>query len=214
MKEFKVGDISITQVTEWEGTFPSPESLLNGYQEAIFEKHLGWLSPDYYDKVTNELKLVVQCWLLTVGDRKILFDTGSGNGKNRPNIPVFHMLNQPFLAELEKAGAKPNDIDTVVCSHLHIDHVGWNTALEDHRWVPAFPNARYVFPKVDFDFWNPANAYKTSKQVGGLVNAGVFEDSVEPVARKGWLISSTAQRKLAMGLNWYLRQVTLLVRCG
>ena len=185
MKEFKVGDVSITQVVEWEGTFPSPESLLNGYQRAIFEKHLGWLSPDYYDTVTDEIKLVVQCWLLKVGDRTILFDTGSGNDKNRPNFPVFHMLNQPFLAELEKAGAKPDDIDTVVCSHLHIDHVGWNTKLEAGQWLPAFSNARYVFPKVDFDFWNPANAHKVGKQVGGMVNADVFEDSVEPIAKEG-----------------------------
>jgi len=131
MKEFKVGDVSITQVVEWEGTFPSPGSLLNGYQAAIFEKHLGWVSPDHYDTVTDELKLVVQCWLLKVGDRTILFDTGSGNDKNRPNIPVFHLLNQPFVEEMKDAGATLDGIDTVVCSHLHIDHVGWNTQLED-----------------------------------------------------------------------------------
>jgi glyoxylase-like metal-dependent hydrolase (beta-lactamase superfamily II) len=185
MKKFRVGDISITQVVEWEGVFPTPESLLNGYEEAAFARHLSWLSPDYYDTASRELRLVVQCWLLKVGGRTILFDTGSGNDKNRPNIPVFHMLNLPFLDVLEKAGAKPGDIDTVVCSHLHIDHVGWNTHLDAGQWRPTFPNAKYIFPKVDFDFWNPANAHKVGAQVGGQVNDGVFEDSVEPVAKEG-----------------------------
>ena len=201
MKKFNVGDIEITQVVEWEGVFPSPESLLNGYHEAAFEKHLSWLSPDYYDTKSGELKLVVQCWLLKVGDRTILWDTGSGNDKKRPNIPVFHMLNLPFLAELEKAGAKPEDIDTVVCSHLHIDHVGWNTKLEQGQWQPTFPNAKYVFPKVDFDFWNPANAHSVGQQVGGQVNDGVFEDSVEPIAKEGLVDFVSGIEEIGDGLR-------------
>jgi hypothetical protein len=102
---FNVGDVSSTQVVEWQGTFPSPDSLLNGYQQETFQHYLGRLSPDYYATKNNELKLMVQCWLLKVGDRTILWDTGSRNNKQRPNIPVFHMLDPPFLEELEKAGA-------------------------------------------------------------------------------------------------------------
>lgn len=185
MKTFTVGDIQITQVIEWEGALPGPDTILAGYQKQVFDRYLSWLAPDYYNAATGELRLVVQCWLLKAGGRTILWDTGTGNHKNRPNFPVFHMLDLPFLEELAKAGAKPEEIDTVICSHLHLDHAGWNTKLEQGTWRPTFPNARYIFPQVDFDFWNPANAHKVGKQVGEQVNEGVFEDSVEPIAKEG-----------------------------
>ncbi|WP_156494550.1 MBL fold metallo-hydrolase, partial [Erythrobacter sp. HI0019] len=84
-----------------------------------------------------------------------LVDTGAGNGKQRPGIPIFGDLDTGFLSRLADAGYSPEDIDTVFCTHLHIDHVGWNTHLQDGEWVPTFPNATYCLPAVDDIAWNP-----------------------------------------------------------
>ena len=111
----------------------------------------------------------------------ILYDTGAGNDKDRPAIPIFGNLNCDFLGRLRDAGAAPNDIDVVVCSHLHIDHVGWNTMKRDGKWVPTFPNARYLLPAIDRDFWDPADEARYARARGAEVNRNVFEDSVQPI---------------------------------
>lgn len=123
----------------------------------------------------------------------LLFDTGAGNDKIRPGIPVFDRLKTPFLQTLSQAGFEPADIDLVVCSHLHIDHVGWNTQLVGDRWEPTFPNARYVFPRADAHFWDPRNRHLFPDMVGEKVNEGFFEDSVRPILDKGLaqLVSGT-----------------------
>lgn len=114
--------------------------------------------------------------------RTILVDTGVGNHKERPYVPVWNHLDTAFLDNLAAAGVSPDDVDLVINTHLHIDHVGWNTRLDGSTWVPTFPNATYLMPQRDFDFWNPANGHKPAASRGSL---NVFEDSVAPVHQAG-----------------------------
>ncbi|QCX74142.1 putative quorum-quenching lactonase YtnP [Streptomyces sp. YIM 121038] len=141
-----------------------------------------WLSPHFLDAGTSTVKSAIQTWLLRSGGRTTLVDTGVGNHKERPCAPVWSRLETDFLDRLARAGVAPADVDLVINTHLHVDHVGWNTYLEGRDWVPTFPNATYLMPKDDFDFWNPENGHQP---LLGRGNQNVFEDSVAPVHRAG-----------------------------
>ena len=112
--------------------------------------------PHHYDSDQDLIKLSVHSWLLKIGGKTILIDCCCGNNRSRPARPFWDMLNTPYLDRLAAAGARPQDIDFVMCTHLHHDHVGWNTQLRDGSWVPTFPNARYVISKPDFDYYSEA----------------------------------------------------------
>lgn len=185
MDRFDIGAVRVHRVEEWRGNFAPPEGLLAGCTPEAFAPYAAEFSPGYYDLAEHKLFAFLQSWVLEAGGLRILFDTGAGNHKQRPGIPVFGNLDTDFLGNLQRAGFAPDDIDVVVCSHLHIDHVGWNTTLRDGLWQPAFPRARYLLPAIDEDFWNPANAARFPQQVGRAVNACVYEDSVAPVIAAG-----------------------------
>jgi glyoxylase-like metal-dependent hydrolase (beta-lactamase superfamily II) len=142
---------------------------------------------------------VLQSWLIEADGLRILFDTGAGNGKSRPALPIFGDMNTNFLGSLESGGVCASSIDLVVCSHLHIDHVGWNTVLKDVRWVPTFSNAKYVFPAVDRDVWDPAGEIYATMN-GAAINANVFEDSVQPILDAGLADLVTDGHELTPGL--------------
>jgi glyoxylase-like metal-dependent hydrolase (beta-lactamase superfamily II) len=135
--------------------------------------------PAHYDPASGKLKLSVHSWLVRAGGRTILIDACVGNDKPRPNRPMWHMMKTPYLERLARAGARPEQVDVVMCTHLHNDHVGWNTRLHDGRWVPTFPNARYLFNRTDYDHFQTVDAVK---QPG---NAAAFRDSVQPVVESG-----------------------------
>ena len=103
------------------------------------------LWPGSVDPQTGLLRQSIHVWLVRTPTRVILVDTGAGNDKDRPNVPSLNHLNEPFLDRLKGAGVRPEEVDLVLLTHLHIDHVGWNTRKVAGRWVPTFPNARYIF---------------------------------------------------------------------
>ena len=118
----------------------------------------------------------------------ILIDSCGGNGKERPAFPRLHQRDFPFLERLADAGVRPEDVDFVLCTHLHADHCGWNTQLIDGRWVPTFPNARYVFSRAEYDHWSgPAGRTEDV--------AAVFKDSVLPVleSNQAWMIDGPGE---------------------
>jgi glyoxylase-like metal-dependent hydrolase (beta-lactamase superfamily II) len=127
------------------------------------------------------VQVAMQTWVLLSDGRTILVDTGVGNDKARPAVDVWDHLNLDYRGALDAAGVRPEDVDLVVNTHLHVDHVGWNTVLRDGEWVPTFPNATYLMPRTDFEFFNPAN----NPNIAGGVNENVFEDSVAPVYAAG-----------------------------
>jgi glyoxylase-like metal-dependent hydrolase (beta-lactamase superfamily II) len=124
---------------------------------------------------------VLHTWLIRSQGAIILLDTGAGNGKERPYAPAYAHHDTAYLDNLRAAGVSPEDVDIVINTHLHVDHVGWNTRLEGRDWVPTFPNARYLICEPDFLFWDPVRTPRPP----GDGNQNVFEDSVRPVQRAG-----------------------------
>ena len=183
MNSIELGDVTITRVMEYFGPVEmSPETFLPDSPDGAWQRNEHWLAPDFVDPQTNVCVSAIQTWLLRSEGKNILIDTGVGNHKERPYSPVWSHLNTDFLGNLARAGVRPEDVDLVVNSHLHVDHVGWNTYLDDRTWVPTFPNATYLMPRADFDFWNPANDHRARL---GRGNQNVFEDSVAPVHEAG-----------------------------
>jgi glyoxylase-like metal-dependent hydrolase (beta-lactamase superfamily II) len=115
---------------------------------------------------------------------RIVVDTGLGNDKEGRKVPTWNNRKTPFLEKLTQAGFPPDSVDTVLCTHLHVDHVGWNTSLVAGKWIPTFPNARYVFGRSEYEHWRDHS--------GEPDQAAVFEDSVKPIvdAGKAELIAS------------------------
>ncbi len=133
------------------------------------------LVPDFVDSHGRYL-MSFHTFVIEAGARRIVVDTCTGNSKDRPLIPEFDHQHRPFLADLAAAGFDPDTIDTVVCTHLHFDHVGWNTRLVDGKWVPTFPRARYLFGAGDLDYWAHSD---------DPMHASAFADSVQPVIDDG-----------------------------
>ncbi|MEC3982630.1 MBL fold metallo-hydrolase [Amycolatopsis sp. H20-H5] len=182
MDTITLGDIEITRVIERPPAGLPREFIFPDVPRATWEAHRSWLAPEFWHPESDETRSVMQTWLVRSEGKTILIDTGVGNGKERPYMPFFAHYNTDFLGSLARAGVRPEDVDLVVNTHVHGDHVGWNTTLEDRQWVPTFPNARYVIARADFDYWNPENEHKTRS---GRQMQNVFEDSVAPVHHAG-----------------------------
>jgi glyoxylase-like metal-dependent hydrolase (beta-lactamase superfamily II) len=179
---FHIGQYPVWRIEEWAGQFALPRDLFAEFEEHAFAAVREGFVPDYLQD--DNIYAFLQSWLIDAGGLKVLVDTGAGNGKERPGIPVFGGLRTDFMTRFAQTGFKPEDIDIVVCTHLHIDHVGWNTRWHDSAWVPTFPKARYLFPAIDREAWDPAKSLY-AKLRGREVNANVFEDSVQPILDAG-----------------------------
>ena len=183
MDQITLGDVTVTRIKEYYGSVEmGPADFFPESPEGAWDEHRSWLAPDFWHPETNECFAAIQTWVLRSEGRTILVDTGVGNHKDRPYAPVWSRLDTGFLDNLAAAGVQPGDVDLVINTHLHIDHVGWNTRLDGRTWVPTFPNATYLMTQRDFDFWNPANDHKP---LLGRGNQNVFEDSVAPVHEAG-----------------------------
>ncbi|MGW7516196.1 MBL fold metallo-hydrolase [Streptomyces sp. NPDC054796] len=183
MDQIVLGDVTVTRVREYVGPVGlTTQDFFPSSHEQLWKEHDSWLSPAFVYPDSDVVRSAIQTWVLRSEGRTILVDTGVGNGKFRPYAPVWSYLDTDFLDNLAEAGVRPEDVDLVVNTHLHADHVGWNTRLRDGEWVPTFPNATYLVPKADFDFWNPVNAPVAGR---GRGNQNVFEDSVAPVHAAG-----------------------------
>ena len=172
------GDTLIYGITETTASVAAAE-LLNGYRPELLGDELRVLSPRYMDAGAHLLHLSFRSWIVRTPQHVVLVDSCIGNDKQRPGFPPFHRLRTNFLEQLGQLGLAPEDIDFVCCTHLHADHCGWNTRLVDGRWVPTFPNARYVFSKEELDYWS-------RQEPAGLgPHEGAYEDSVLPVIEAG-----------------------------
>lgn len=183
MSTWSIGPVTVTRIEEMlgHGSFP-PEQYFVGFEREVLERHLGWLVPNHYVPEKNAIITSVHAWLIRTPHHTILLDCCAGNHKERTHWPRFHHLDTPFLERLEAAGARAQDIDIVLCTHLHADHVGWNTVLRDGRWVPTFPNARYLFSRKENDFWDPRGNVAGADDPGRRI---VYRDSVLPVVEAG-----------------------------
>jgi glyoxylase-like metal-dependent hydrolase (beta-lactamase superfamily II) len=112
-----------------------------------------WLAPRYYRPERDALVLSMHAWVVKTGRHTVLIDTCIGNDKERMPRAHRHRMRTPFLERLRAAGTAPEDVDYVMCRHLHADHIGWTTVLKDGRWVPTFPKARYLFARIEYEHW-------------------------------------------------------------
>jgi glyoxylase-like metal-dependent hydrolase (beta-lactamase superfamily II) len=195
---WKIGAVTVTRIEEQLGpTAVAPEKYFRGYEPEVMQRHLSWLVPNHYLPDRDRVVSSVHSWLIRTPRHTILLDCCAGNHKPRPWTPRFDQLNTPFLKRLKAAGASPGDIDLVLCTHLHADHIGWNTVLRDGRWVPTFPNAVYLFSRAENAFWdmrqNPAMADDPRRQG--------YEDSVLPVLQAGQAVIVDGGHDLDDGLS-------------
>lgn len=189
VERWRVGDVEITRVVESE-TPIAPKFMFGDTKLEILEK-APWLHPLY---VTAEGRLVlsVHAFVVDDGHQKIVVDTCVGNDKVR-NMPFWSQLQGPFLAQLAELGHPAESIDRVLCTHLHVDHVGWNTRLVDGRWVPTFPNARYLFGRTEWEHWSAEVPARGEDVIGDsvrpIVDAGLAElvESDHHVSPAVWL---------------------------
>jgi glyoxylase-like metal-dependent hydrolase (beta-lactamase superfamily II) len=180
MQTTRIGDFEVHRIAEFEGPFIAPEVFFPDYDPEVLRAHPDMAGPRLIDPASGKLVFSFHCFVVKTGRHTILVDSCLGNDKERPTRPQFHRLRTPFVADLASAGVGVEDIDYVMCTHLHWDHVGWNTRLENGRWVPTFPNARYVMARREFEHWK--NEHERGEDTP---HRRAFEDSVLPVVRTG-----------------------------
>ncbi|AOH86508.1 MBL fold metallo-hydrolase [Sphingomonas panacis] len=176
---WEIGDVTVTKIVEVEMSLGG-EFLFDERVSVEELQKIGWLAPHFIDE-NGLLKISVHALIVDTPTKRILVDTCIGNDKER-EIPIFANLQTKFLQDLEGAGFPRDSIDCVLCTHLHIDHVGWNTMLVDGKWVPTFPNSRYLFGKAEFEFWKQNDVDNAD---GHIDQKMTFKDSVQPIWEAG-----------------------------
>ena len=178
MTDFELGDIRIRRIVEQEGPFFNVHDFFPKFTKDMMAANRHWLQPRYIDK-DEQLVLCIQSYVIETKHHRIMVDTCVGNHKPRPHRPFWHMMQSDrYEKGLAALGLGVSDIDFVMCTHLHVDHVGWNTRLENGRWVPTFPKARYVFADKELAFWT--ERHKQNPEAAAWIT-----DSVLPVVAAG-----------------------------
>lgn len=185
----RLGNVEVARVVEWQGPIAPPAAVIPDAPRRLWENNSSWLAPDFWDPQEDTYRAAMNTWVLRSAGRTILVDTGIGNDKYRPYFSSLSYLKTDFVARLALLGVTTDDVDLVVNTHVHSDHVGWNTTLVDGQWVPTFPNAGYVLNGADVEYWNPLNGFPKKAVVAGMTadygNQNMFEDSVAPILQAG-----------------------------
>jgi glyoxylase-like metal-dependent hydrolase (beta-lactamase superfamily II) len=189
-QEWKIGDLTITKIEESVNS-QGPELWTNALAGASREEMdaIEWLKPVFFSEA-GQFSTSCHSFLVQTPDKRIVIDTCVGNDKKRA-VAAFNLRDTPYLDRVRDFGWPLDEVDGVVCTHLHVDHVGWNTRLVDGEWVPTFPNAEYFFVRPEYDHWQH---YATTPRVPGAYTdwaydmvdgVAVFEDSIKPIADAG-----------------------------
>jgi glyoxylase-like metal-dependent hydrolase (beta-lactamase superfamily II) len=174
-----VGRIQVDRVVESEEPILDPLQMFPEASARDIEAQLGWLAPRFYDLVTKLLIIPIQGFVIRAAGRTIVVDTCVGDCKVRTR-PMFDHQQRDWLGRLRAIGIAPESVDYVVLTHFHVDHVGWNTRLENGRWVPTFPNARYLMTREEWAYWTSDEGRRSMERTGDYV-----ADSVRPVIEAG-----------------------------
>lgn len=174
MHTWRIGDVTVTKTVELEMTGGSRFILPDATPEAC--RALTWMKPHFMDD-DGRLKMSVHALAVQTPSCQIVVDTCLGNDKQGRTVPHWNERHGAFLDDLTAAGFPRQSVDMVLCTHLHVDHVGWNTMWVDGRWVPTFPNARYLMGRTEFEYW------RDQREVAEQIT--VFSDSVQPVFDAG-----------------------------
>jgi len=173
---FQIGDIQVDRIIEGEYPFTSITGFFPALTPELLAENRAWLQPKALD-ADDMMILCIQSYVLRTPHHTILVDSCVGNGKPRPTRPIWdRKTDDTYMRALSAAGLAVEDIDIVMCTHMHVDHVGWNTRLENGVWVPTFPNAKYLFAQKEFDHWTAQNEKAPVLP---------FQDSVLPIVAAG-----------------------------
>lgn len=179
MSRWIFGEIVVERVLEFEGPLFPPSVLFPASTSEVIESLCQWLEPDLLDPESGQLVLAFNTYVIRAPRYTILVDTCGGNDKHRPQKPRYHMKKWLYLENLLSLGIKPEDVDYVLCTHLHVDHVGWNTKLSNGRWISTFPNAQYLFVRDEWEYWQ--HQYQTDE----FTDDPYYEDSILPIIAAG-----------------------------
>ncbi|UYG04628.1 MBL fold metallo-hydrolase [Halomonas sp. LR3S48] len=195
LETFLVGDARIIKVPELAlDTVDATQLFPEGDIGALNSDATHW-GEQSFDFERGLLRQSIHAWAVQTPTHTVLIDTATGNDKQRPTAPLFHQLEEPFLERLQAVGISPEAVDFVLLTHLHADHVGWNTRLQGGHWVPTFPNARYIFSEHEYAYnlalFREREVVASIQQQAGMGTPrhepldGVFEDSVMPIVEAG-----------------------------
>lgn len=173
---WRVGNATVLRIAELDAT-PALEGLIPQFDLTSISGD-AWLRPNFVDEA-GRLRGLVQAFVILIGAHKIIVDPGVGNRKKRVAVPEWDNLHTGFLDQLQAADVPPDEVDYVLNTHLHFDHVGWHTRLLDGTWQPTFPAARYVMSGEEFHYWESKPEKEIADQHAG------FTDCVLPVYQAG-----------------------------
>ena len=177
MRTLEIGNVTVTSIVERDGPWRRPQDMFPAYDPDLGRQHLGELDPEVFDPASGRLVITYQTYVVRTPRRTILVDTCTGEDKGY--APPMDFPKQPWLDGFRNSGLGFDDIDYVFCTHLHIDHCGWNTVLRNGRWVPTFPKAKYVFHKREYAAWEEAT------KRGDTPPGNVWRYNCEPVVAAG-----------------------------
>ena len=176
---FQIGELTLDRIVESEFPVLDPYEVYPDCTPDHIERDTPWLAPRFYDRISKKLILSFQGFLIRGKGKTILVDTCVGDCKERRR-PSFDNQNWNWLEKLSRVDCAPEDIDFVICTHFHVDHVGWNTVIVDGKWLPTFPNARYLFAKEEWDYWRNGEGSQNIERTGDYM-----KDSIFPVVEAG-----------------------------
>lgn len=178
MRSWKIGDVTVTRIVElWKFTDHINMTIADAEPEEV--QAMAWLHP-HYATPDGQQVMNFQGFVVQTPTMNLMLDTCIGNGRDRAH-EVFRNLNTSFIGDLGALGLDPDDIDIVLCTHLHFDHVGWNTFWDGSQWAPTFPNARYLFGKTEYAAWQEMRSHEDH----GLHDVRHLADCVDPIVERG-----------------------------
>jgi glyoxylase-like metal-dependent hydrolase (beta-lactamase superfamily II) len=189
MQPVTIGNITVQRVEEMIWTI-SPRFLFLDVTYDDFARHRDWLVPHFCAE-DLKMRLSIHTFVVRTPQHTILVDTCIGNDRKR-DVPLWTNMRTDYLQRLIASGVNPAEVDYVFCTHMHVDHVGWNTHLDNGTWVPTFPNARYLFHEKEWEFWKDT---KDDNQ------AEVMHDSVLPIVQAGLAVMVEADHVIDDGIR-------------
>ena len=184
IEKWSIGAVTVTKVTDKIVEDGSIDDFFVGSSHAKL-LDIGWLRPNY---ITDEgsIRMSFHALVVETPSCRILVDTCVGDNKNLPDLPIWHKRQSNFLQILKDQGFGPETIDYVLCTHLHVDHVGWNTTLVDGQWMPTFPQSRYLMGRQEYDYWlEEAQSGANATDPLADMQAEVMRESIAPVFAAG-----------------------------